>query len=151
MRTSVTTLAILLLGCAPMGETPGFRLGGSSAASPGDFSFVRDHEIIQLEARGAVLPRVVNIWGVSMDGALYVWGDPGSGWVERVADRPDAVRVRVGEDVYALRAAVVEDRGELERVVAAYQAKYGADLDAIFGRPATVDDFQRVYRLTPRG
>ena len=58
--------------------------------------------------------------------------------------------VRVGDAVYAVRAAVLDDEAEKARVVDAYRTKYAGDLDAIFGRPATLEDFARVYRLTPR-
>ena len=133
-----------------MGETPGLRLGGSGAAAPESFAFVQETEVIQLEARGSLLPRVVNIWGVGFGDALYVWGDPDSGWVRRVAERPDNVRVRVGDGVYELSATKVNDASDKKRVVAAYQAKYSDSLNEIFGRPATVDDFELIYRLTPR-
>lgn len=133
-----------------MGKTPGLRLGGTEASVPTSFEFLKDHEEIQLEARGAVFPRVVNIWGVGTSDALYVWGDPASGWVTRVAERPDAVRVRVGNEVFELRAATVTNAAEKRGVAAAYQAKYGADLEAMYGRPTTVDDFELFYRLTAR-
>ena len=133
-----------------MGETPGLRLGGSGATAPASFGFVQESEVIQLEAWGLLLPRVVNIWGIGFDDALYVWGDLESGWVRRVAERPDEVRVRVGDNVYELRATRVNDASEKKRVVAAYQAKYAESLDEIFGRPTTVDDFELIYRLTPR-
>lgn len=150
MRIAPLLIALLLAGCQPINQLPGLRLGGSLAATPSSFEFVAEHEEITLRAEGTLLPRVVTIWGVGFPNALYVWGDPESGWTQRVAKRPD-VMVRIGDDAFVLRAEKVRDRSELERVVAAYQAKYGEDLDAIFGRPATVDDFPLVYRLTPRG
>jgi hypothetical protein len=150
MRSALVLLAIFVLACRPMGETPGLRLGGSDAGSPASFAFARDHEEIQLEAWGSVFPRVVNIWCVGFDDALYVWGDPGSGWVKRVAERPDDVRVRIGDSVYELSAAEVDAAAEKKRVVAAYKEKYAEALDEIFGRSATVDDFELLYRLTPR-
>jgi hypothetical protein len=150
MRITPLLVVLLLSGCLPIDQFPGLRLGGSVAPAPSNFDFVAEHEEITLRAEGAMLPRVVTIWGVGFPDALYVWGDPASGWTRRVAKRPD-VMVRIGDDAFELRAEKVSDRSELERVVAAYAAKYGEDLDAIFGRPATVDDFALVYRLTPRG
>jgi hypothetical protein len=148
----VTSLAIVILlsACLPIHQTPGMRIGGALSPAPNNFEFVSDYDTILLRAKGAVLPRVVTIWGVGFPDALYVWGDPASGWTKRVAKRPDVI-VRVGPDAFELRAEKVEDRTELEGVVAAYALKYGEDLDAVFGRPATVDDFKLVYRLTPRG
>jgi hypothetical protein len=145
----VTSSALFLAGCLPRNETPGLRLGGSRAPAPTNFEFVAEHDEITLAAQGAMLPRVVTIWGVGFPKALYVWGGPASGWTQRVAKRPD-VTVRIGDDAFALRAERVSDRKELESVAAAYSKKYHEHLDAIFGRPATVDDFSLVYRLTPR-
>ncbi len=142
-------VAALQSACLPINQTPGLRLGGSLAPTPTNFEFVSDHDTILLRAQGDILPRVVTIWGVGFPEALYVWGDPASGWTKRVAKRPD-VMVRIGEDAFELRAEKVNDRSELEIVVAAYAAKYGKDLDAVFGRPATVEDFALVYRLTSR-
>jgi hypothetical protein len=146
----VSLMASLLTGCLPMDETPGLRLGGTLSPAPSNFEFVSDHPTILLRAQGSILPRVVTIWGVGFPNALYVWGDPTSGWTQRVAQRPD-VMVRIGEDAFELRAEKVSDPAEVERVVAAYAEKYGEDLEAIFGRPATVEDFSLIYRLTPRG
>lgn len=151
MRMTLAALALLLLAaCGPRDETPGVRLGGDRAEVPADFSFSSEHEEIWLEARGMLLPRVVTIWCVAAGEKLYVWGDPDSGWVRRVAQRPGEVRVRMGDDVYELRAEEVTEAGEREWVAAAYSEKYGEDLDAIFERPATVDDFELLYRLTRR-
>ena len=149
MRTLATLILVLLTGCLPINETPGLRLGGTLASPPSSFEFVAEHEEITLAAQGAILARVVTIWGVGFPNALYVWGDPASGWTRRVAKRPD-VTVRIGEDAYELRAQKVTNPEELQTVVSAYSKKYGEALDAIFGRPATVDDFALVYRLTKR-
>lgn len=149
MRILPLLFVFLLAGCLPINQTPGLRLGGSPAPTPTSFEFVADHDLIMLRAQGAVLPRVVNIWGVGSPHALYVWGDPASGWTRRVAERPEVI-VRIGDDAYELRAEKVSDPAETERVRAAYAEKYGQDLEAIFGRPATVEDFQLVYRLTAR-
>jgi len=149
-KLGLALLALLLLGaCEPRDEFPGLRIGGTPAEVPADFGFSSEHPEIFLEARGAVLPRVVTIWCVPSGEKLYVWGDPDSGWTRRVAKRPD-VRVRIGDGTYELTAAEVTDADEREWVVAAYAAKYSADLEAIFERPATVDDFELVYRLTRR-
>ena len=141
---------VLCLSCGPMADYPGLRLGGTLSERPENFLFVKDHEVIQLEAWGAVLPRVVNIWGVGSVDALYVWGDPDSGWATRVAQRPEAVRVRLGDRSYEVRAEPVSDPVEQAKVVASYQSKYGSSLKAMYGRPTTVDDFDLLYRLTSR-
>ena len=150
MKTAALIALLVIVGCRPMGETPGFRLGGADANPPASFAFVADHELIQLAVRGAVLPRVVNIWGTGVDDALYVWADPGTGWSNRVAKRPHDVRVRIGDKVYRVSALQVSDPGELSRVAAAYEAKYGEDILEIYGRAMTVEDFELVFRLTAR-
>ena len=111
---------------------------------------VNDIEVIQLKAQGRMFPRVVNIWGVGFDDAMYVWSDPGSGWSQRVDQRPDDVRVRVGNNVYALSATKVTDASETERVAAAFQAKYAEAIMELYGEPTTIADFELLYRLTPR-
>ena len=151
MRARVVWIPLLVcVACGPMDDYPGLRLGGTPSELPGNFAFVQDHEVIQLEAWGSLVPRVVNIWGVGSADALYVWGDPDSGWVTRVAERPDAVRVRVGDQSYEVKALTVTDAEEKAQAVAGYQAKYGPDLLGMYGRATTVDDFKLFYRLTPR-
>ncbi len=151
-RMSLLLLPLVVsagLACAPIGETPGLRLGGSLAPTPDTFAFVQDTEIIQLSAKGMILPRVVNIWSVGFDDAMYVWSDPGSGWSERVAQRPEDVRVRIGDRVFAVRAIQVEDPAETARVGAAFQAKYAEQIMELYGQPMTPDDFELLFRLTP--
>ena len=150
MHRSIILLTLVVLGCAPMGETPGMRLGGSDTATPDSFAFVQEAEVIQLGVPGALFPRVVNIWGVGFEDALYVWSDPGSGWAKRVFARPDRVRVRVGDKVYDVNASEVTDADQKARVVGAYQAKYGEPLLEMYGRPTTVEDFELLFRLAPR-
>ena len=134
MRTAALIALLVIVGCHPRGETPGFRLGGADAEPPSSFAFVADHEIIQLAARGALLPRVVNIWGTGVDDALYVWADPGTGWSNRVEKRPNDVRVRIGDKAYRVSAVRVTDLSELSRVAQAYEAKYGEDILDTRGR-----------------
>ena len=150
VKTTASILLLVALGCAPIGETPGIRLGGSGAPAPDSFAFVRDSEVIQLEAQGRLLPRVVNIWGVGFDEAMYVWSDLGTGWSRRVEERPNDVRVRVGSRVYEVRASKVSDAGERKRVGEAFQMKYAEPILELYGRPMTVDNFEVLYRLTPR-
>ena len=110
------------------------RLGGSTAAAPDGFAFVQETEVIQLEVRGMLFPRVMNVWTVGFDDAMYVWSLLGSRWSQRIDKRPDQVRVRVGENVYEVRATMVQDADEKERVAQAYQAKYAEPLFEYFGR-----------------
>jgi len=133
-----------------MGETPGLRLGGTGAAAPESFAFVQGTEVIQLETRGWLLPHVVNVWSVGFDEALYVWSDPGSRWWRRAAERPDALRVRIGNNVYKVSATKVKDSSERKRVAEAYQAKYAKAMVEIYGQVSPLEEFEFLYRLTPR-
>jgi len=126
------------------------RLGGSTTAAPDGFAFVQETEVIQLEVRGMLFPRVMNVWTVGFDDAMYVWSLLGSSWSKRFDKRPDQVRVRVGDHVYEVRATMVKDADEKERVAQAYQAKYADSLFEYYGRATTVDDYDLFYRLTPR-
>ena len=133
-----------------MGHTPGIRLGGTLAPAPDSFAFVQDVELVQLEARGGLFPRVVNIWGVGFDDAIYVWSDPGTGWSQRLEEQPDEVRVRVGDRVYEVQAGRVKDPSLKKQVAAAYQAKYAESIEELYGQAVTADDLEFLYRLTPR-
>ena len=142
-------IAIALVGCGPMDETPGLRLGGTETDPPASFEFLSEHDVIQLAAEGAVLPRVVNIWGVGLGDSIFVWTSPETGWGQRIEKRPD-VRVRVGDSAYPMRAARVEDDAARERVYGAFMAKYGEELKEMYGRAPTIEDFELFYRLSPR-
>ena len=151
MRTLTPIFTLLLLSCGPCGQTPGIRLGGTERPTPASFEFLDDHPELQLEAQGQLLPRVVNLWGVAFDGAIYVAGTPDRGWVQRVEQRPEEVRVRIGGDTYALRASTVLDRAVQQKVFIRFQEKYGVEaVDASVGGNASVDDFEVIFRLAPR-
>ena len=150
MRLIASLLVLVALGCAPIGNTPGMRLGGSTAAAPDSFEFVQETEVIQLEVRGMLFPRVMNVWTVGFNDAMYVWSLLGSRWSQRIDKRPEEVRVRIGENVYEVRASLVKDLNEKKRVAQAYQAKYADPLFEYYGRATTVDDYDLFYRLTPR-
>ncbi len=150
MKILATLSLLFAFGCAPNGETPGIRLGGSISAVPESFAFLKDTQVIQLEARGFLLPRVVNIWGVGFDNAIYVWSDIGSGWSKRVTTRPNRVRVRVGNEAYEVSATRVTDPDETKRVAHAYQAKYAKEMVELYGEVSPVEDFEVLFRLARR-
>jgi hypothetical protein len=97
-----------------------------------------------------ILPRVVIIWVVQVDSALYVVGSRSSGWVQRIADGAN-VEMRLSGNTYALAAVPI--RQELERVVNAYKNKYRADYpDIVAGFPTLEEagDQFGVFRLDTR-
>ena len=157
----VMAVAIALAGCSPkeladlaykMERWPGQRLGGTEQPIPADFEFVNrwEHDLVQLKVSGDLLPHVVTIWAVAIDDSIYLWTAPSTGWNQRIEKRPDAW-IRVGDDVYALRASLVEDAEQRQRVFEAFMAKYDKGIRKIFGElePA-VEHFQIFYRLAPR-
>ena len=157
----VIAVVIALVGCSPkelsdpaykMERWPGQRLGGTEQPVPADFDFVNQsvNDVIQLKVQGDILPHVVNLWGVGMGDSIYVWTDPASGWSQRIEKRPDAW-VRVGDSVYALSSATVEDAGQRQLVFEAFVAKYGEEMRSVFGElEPTIAHTGVFYRLAPR-
>ena len=118
---AATALALAACG-GPLGPLAGGELTGETAEPPAQWGTVP--ETIQLELRPEA-PYSVNLWSVSTGPHLYVATDPdGSTWASLV-QADDRVRVRVAGTVYLLRAVVVQDADERERVVDAYLRKYG--------------------------
>lgn len=159
--TFVIAFTIALAGCSPkefadlaykMERWPGQRLGGTEQPVPSDFDFVNrwEHDLVQLKVSGDLLPHVVTIWAVAMDDSVYLWTASQTGWNQRIEKRPD-VWLRVGDDVYALNATLVEVPEQRQRVFEAFMAKYDKGIRKIFGElePA-VEHFEIFYRLAPR-
>ena len=115
--------AFALAACGgPLGPLAGGELSGQTAEPPAQWDAVP--ETIQLEVRPDD-PYSVNLWSVSIGPHLYVATDPdGSTWIT-LLEANDEVRARVSGTVYLLRAVVVQDADERERVVDAYLRKYG--------------------------
>ena len=157
----VIAMAIALTGCSPkeladlaymMERWPGQRLGGTEQPIPADFEFVNrwEHDLVQLKVSGDLLPHVVTIWAVAIGDSIYLWTAPSTGWKQRIEKRPD-VWIRVGDDVYPLRASLVEDAEQRQRVFEAFMAKYDKGIRKLFGglEPAA-EHFEIFYRLAPR-
>ncbi len=140
----------LLFGCfGPSDRRPGMHLSGSETAFPADWSFADAHQEIAVEVSGLFgLPHSVTIWCASLDGALYVGArDPESKrWPARV-DRDPNVRLRIGEDLYAVRLAPLAEEATLERLRAAYARKYALPAP-VAGEPQPP---VRYWRVEPRG
>ncbi len=119
-------LIVLLAGCGPQGQRAGFILGGTETPVPADWRFTDTYKEIAIQVHTPYLiPHAVTIWCAEMDGQLYVAASAPEtkhwpGWVDR---NPD-VRLRIGDNIYAVRLTPVEDAGTIARVQAAYAAKY---------------------------
>lgn len=85
-----------------------------------------------------------------MGDSNFLWTAPSTGWHQRIEKRPD-VWIRVGDHVYALRASLVEDAEQRQRVFEAFMAKYDKGIRKLFGglEPAA-EHFEIFYRLAPR-
>ena len=104
---------------------------------------------IRLKVPG-LLPRVVVIWVVQVDGVLYVVGGGSSGWVQRIGDGAE-VEMRLSDNTYALDAEPVTQN--LELLFNAYKDKYRPNYpDIVAGFPtlAEAGDQFGVFRLVAR-
>lgn len=123
--TFALALLLFLTACGPYSRYerwPGLYLGGSEAPLPPDWSQVELEMVTQIQTRG-ILPVVNNIWAASSNGKLYVRGSKGNRWTLRALKNPE-VRLRSGDFYYPLHLKQVSDPGEIERVNAAFEAKY---------------------------
>ena len=150
---ALAALAVAACG-GPLGPIAGGQLDGPVATAPAQWTDVPD--AIQLEA-GPSAPYSVNVWSVGIGPHLYVaTGPEGSDWMALV-QADSRVRVRVHDAVYSLHAVPVDDPQERQRVVAAYERKYGGTANGWFGirerRRAAMRsamDAGRIFRLQPR-
>ena len=145
----VAAMLATLVFVTPIGPMPGFFIGGQPTPVPKAWPDTSKVDEILLKVPGT-LPRVVIIWVVQVDSALYVVGSRSSGWVQRIADGAN-VEMRLSGNTYALAAVPI--RQELERVVNAYKNKYRADYpDIVAGFPALEEagDQFGVFRLDTR-
>jgi hypothetical protein len=121
------TLCLALVGCVePEGRRPGTKLSGEAAPAPADWSFADAHEEIAIEVSGFLgLPHSVTIWCATLDGALFLGArDPDSKrWPAWVDEDPNA-RLKIADAIYDVRLTPLEDAATLERLQAAYAAKY---------------------------
>ena len=145
----VAAMLATLVFVTPIGPMPGFFIGGQPTPVPKAWPDNSKVDEILLKVPG-ILPRVVIIWVVQVDSALYVVGSRSSGWVQRIADGAN-VEMRLSGNTYALAAVPI--RQELERVVNAYNNKYRADYpDIVAGFPTLEEagDQFGVFRLDSR-
>lgn len=145
-------LALFLVACGPVGPLPGGPLTGTvHEGAVTDWSFTDTIQDAQLETNPAD-PYSVNVWCAQQGGRLYVptsmtHGDEHPGerqWVRNVTLDPN-VRVKLGDEIYLLRADKVTDPAELEAAKAAFLKKY--EMDASDLDPAREI---WIFRLDPR-
>jgi hypothetical protein len=122
------SVALCLVGCIdPKDQRPGLELRGDVVQQfPADWNFANAHREIEIQvATPYWIPHSVTIWCAAAGDALYVGArNPDSkrwpGWVERDPN----VRLRIGDQIYAARLAVIDAADEIAQVRRAYVAKY---------------------------
>ncbi len=137
-----------LVWMVPIGPLPGMFIGGQSAEVPASWQDTSDVHEISLEVTGGIVPRVVTIWVVQVQGDMHIVGYQGSGWVDQLADG-GPVRMRLGDQTYLMNSQKITEGWE--NILEAYTNKYRADYpDIVNGFPAIEDARETiaVYRLT---
>jgi hypothetical protein len=135
--------SVILLVSDPLIGFPGGRLAGPDGERPADWRSAAAVSTVQLETRPEN-PYSVNVWGVGIGSDFYVaTRADGTTW-SRNMDADPNVRLRLGESIYALSAARIDDADERERVLAAYVRKYEADPDDMAANAGLI------YRLEDR-
>jgi len=127
-------LAMLILATAflfrtdPIAVIPGKRLSGEETNYPVDWAFSNAHMTIAVESRPDDPHSVTTLCCVH-EGNLYVPAQSGSTkkWTHYVSDNP-LVRIKIGEDIYPVRATRVLDIG-MEDVAASVAHKYSQFAD----------------------
>ncbi len=148
LRMFCLVLLTAVLGCEPIGPLPGGALDGQLAEIPDGWDEAQEIMLFQMETR-LDDPYSINLWGVVVEGGLYVAsGDGGEArWVGHLADDP-AMRLRMRGKLYDLRAVRVDEARELDLVRRRYSEKYDIEddpaMDGEFGEEAWV------FRLDPR-
>lgn len=122
---------VVFTGCGgPVGPISGGALSGEVKAAPSDWTFVESVEQVQLETNPEA-PHSVNTWIGTNAGALYLPTSMIRGpklptereWVRNV-EADDRIRLRIGDDLYELRAERVIDEAEAAAARAALEKKY---------------------------
>ena len=135
LRGLAALVVVGLLGaCEPEDAQPGLWLSGDEAgALPTDWAFTDEHREIAVEVATPYLIRhSVTIWCAQVEGTLYIAASApdDKNWPGWVADDPN-VRLKIGDDVFAVVLDQLSDEAEIASVAQAYQQKY--DLDLIGG------------------
>ena len=123
----VSLAAVLLVGCGPVVMIPGGELSGTVREFPESWDFTDEVDTVQLETRPDD-PYSVNIWCVRVGESLYVGGTRDSAWTRHVTADPN-VRLRVGHDLYVLRATEASSDDEAAGFLAAAAEKYDREID----------------------
>ena len=138
-------LVVVLAGACngPVGLMSGGKLEGEVKPVPENWAFLGESGQMQLETKPGA-PYSVNVNYTILDGTMYVnAGDTETVWVKNIAANP-AVRLRIGDAIYELRAERVTDPAEIAHFGKAWTAQ------SMFMRDPSQFEEVWVYRMQPR-
>jgi hypothetical protein len=142
----LVSLLMLLLaaGCnGPFGLMSGGKLDGEPRPIPENWKSIGESGQMQLETNPRT-PYSVNVNYTVVDGNLYVSaGDSETEWVKNISADP-AVRLRIEDSIYDLRAKRVTDSAEIARFGKVWTAQ------SMFMRDPTQFEEVWIYRMEPR-
>jgi hypothetical protein len=121
------------------------RLAGPAAATPPDWSAwapLQEVEVITTDADGK--SRQHTIWIAVTEGTGYLRTSRRSTWGDNL-ERDGQLHLRGAPGELFLRAQLVTDAAELERVTAAFEAKYGGFMSWFSG---LIRGTPRIFRLS---
>jgi len=143
IHTLPLILLLTLSACSEYLPIAVGELEGTVSPLPAHWSELATTKIVQLESTDEA-PYSVNLWMAEVGGAPHVFsGDNRAAWVENIAGNPD-VRLKIGEEIFELRAIRVTDATVFETFAQTWEAKYG-------NRPRNESvDETYLFRLAPR-
>ena len=145
---SLIVVIAIVVWAAPLGPLPGVFIGGTQSSLPATWGDTRQIHEIKLAVGEGVIPRVVIVWVVQVDGDLHVVGAKESGWTTALGNG-GPVRMRMGDKTYSMQASLLSTGWQpiLETYIAKYQADYP---DIVQGFPdiAEAAGSTSVFRLT---
>ena len=142
---------VVIIVAAPIGPMPGIFIGGTETPVPQAWGDTGSVDEIHLQVGEGLIPRVVIIWVIQVDGDLHVVGAKDSGWTAMIGSG-GPVRMRIGDETYNLRAEPVS--AGWEPILEAYVDKYRPDYpDIVAGFPAVDEaaETMAVFRLIRAG
>jgi hypothetical protein len=151
LKIAALVLAVVIaivIWAAPVGPMPGIFIGGTQSPMPDVWSDTRQLHEIKLAVGEGLIPRVVIVWVVQVDGDLHVVGAKESGWTSAIGDG-GPVRLRMGDKTYAMQATLLATGWQ--PIVQAYLEKYQADYPEIVeGFPSIEEagETTSAFRLT---
>ena len=126
----------------PLGPFPGGKLRGAlSTEDPGDWSFAKDQNTLELEVGN----RSLTVWFTAPGGVLYVAAAEAAKkrWpAEAAAD--GRVRIRIAGRLYERSAVRITDADAARPIAESFRAKYDVDLDEAAAARAWL------FRMDPR-